>query len=359
MSRPVQAMLDADALTANLARVRECAPGARVMAVVKANGYGHGLSWVAQHLQRAHVDALAVASIEEALELRAGGIVEPPICLLEGFFQAEEIAVAAQHRLEVVVHNYEQLTALEAAPPLPRGLDVWLKLDTGMHRLGFPVADAHQVYTRLRACAAVQTLRMLSHFARADEPAESATDIQLNAFLQAAPPGVERSIANSAAVLEWPRSRLEWVRPGLMLYGLSPLPERSASALGLTPVMTLTSAVIAVHRLPQGAAVGYGGSFVCPEAMPVGVVAGGYGDGYPRHARAGTPVRIGSCCVPLIGRVSMDMITVDLRRRPETRVGDPVVLWGRDLPAEEIAVAAGTIPYTLVCGVTPRVPRRS
>ena len=355
MTRPARAWLDGGALVRNLAQVRHYAPDSRVMAVVKANGYGHGLAWTAQQLRGA--DSFAVTSIEEALELRNCGITDTPVCLLEGFFEANEVALAAHYRLDVVIHSSWQLAALENADLSGERLDVWLKLDTGMHRLGFPVRDARTLLARLKACRNVRSVRALSHFAQADDLLDPATSQQLRAFVEAVPAGIEGSIANSAGLLDWPQSRLEWVRPGLMLYGLSPVPGRPASAFGLQPVMTFTSAIIAIHTLPKGAAVGYGGTFICPEEMPVGVVAAGYGDGYPRHARSGTPVLVRGRPVPLAGRVSMDMITVDLRTQTDAQVGDPVVLWGRGLPAEEVAACATTIPYTLVCGVTPRIPR--
>lgn len=352
MSRPARARLDVHALRHNLARVRTAAPGARVMAIIKANAYGHGLGWVARGL--ADADAFGVASIEEGCELRALGVSQP-ICLLEGFFEASEIPVLSRERLSPALHEAWQLRALERTP---HPLDVWLKVDTGMHRLGFLPEECPGAMARLRATPGIGTVRALSHFACADNKFDRATVVQMAVFQDVvADWKVERSLANSAGILAWPESHLEWVRPGLMLYGLSPLIGRSALECDLRPVMTLESAVIAVHTLKKGSAVGYGGDFICPEDMRVGVVAIGYGDGYPRHARPGTPVLIRGVLVPLVGRVSMDMITVDLRGRPETQVGDRVVLWGDGLPAEEVARHADTIPYTLVCGLTPRIPR--
>lgn len=354
MSRPARAQLDAHALRHNLERVRYFAPQSKIMAIVKANAYGHGLAWTARALARA--DAFGVASIEEGVELRAHGVTQP-ICLLEGCFEAAELSLAAQHRLEPVVHQPQQIADI-AAVPAAAALSVWLKIDTGMHRLGFPPAAAADAFTRLRACAAVQRVRTLTHFANADNTFDSTTAAQIATF-NAALDGIggERSLANSAGIVAWPASRLEWVRPGIMLYGVSPLVGRSAAELGLKPVMTLASALIAVHHLRKGDAVGYGGDWVCPEDMPVGVVAIGYGDGYPRQAAAGTPVLVNGKRVSLIGRVSMDMITVDLRAQPQARVGDPVVLWGPGLPVEDIAARANTIGYSLLCGVTPRIPR--
>lgn len=352
MTRPARARLDVGALRHNLARVRACAPQSRVMAVVKANAYGHGLGWAARGL--ADADAFGVASIDEGRALRALGVTHP-ICLLEGFFEAAEIPVLSQERLSPAIHEVGQLRALERTP---YPLDVWLKIDTGMHRLGFLPEECPEVMARLRAIPGIGAVRALSHFACADNQFDRATEVQMAVFQEVVSPWqVERSLANSAGILAWPGSHLEWVRPGLMLYGISPLLGRSALECDLRPVMTLESAVIAVHQLRKGAAVGYGGAFICPEDMKVGVVAIGYGDGYPRHARGGTPVLVGGVQVPLAGRVSMDMITVDLRGRPDTRVGDRAVLWGEGLPAEVVAQHADTIAYTLVCGLTSRIPR--
>lgn len=355
MSRPARALLDAGALRHNFERVRQCVGDSKVMAIIKANAYGHGLVWAARVLKEA--DGFGVASIEEGIELRNANISQP-ISLLEGFFQADELPLLHRHRLSPVIHHESQLWDLEHCE-LELALDVWLKIDTGMHRLGFPLERVAEALRRIKACRTVTSIRALSHFANADNTFDPATRTQTEAFLHALKEeaDLERSLANSAGVVAWPQTRLEWVRPGIMLYGVSPLIGRTSKALDLRPVMTLMSAVIAVQHLPKGATVGYGGDWLCPEDMPVGVVAMGYGDGYPRQLRAGTPVLVNGERVPLIGRVSMDMITVDLRTQPDAKVGDPVVLWGRDLPVEEVATYADTIGYTLLCGVTPRIPR--
>jgi alanine racemase len=294
--------------------------------------------------------------VEEALALRAAG-VKQHICLLEGFFEPSEIPLIAENQLSPVIHHEGQLRAMEKAA-LKKPIDVWLKVDTGMHRLGFPPQTVPAVLAGLTACANVRQVRLLSHFANADDKSNSMTTAQTERFMGlAVTSGSERSLANSAGVIAWPMSHLEWVRPGIMLYGVAPLIGYSADQLDLKPVMTLQSAVIAVQRLHKGDPVGYGGDWTCPEDMPVGVIAIGYGDGYSRHSRAGTPVLVKGKPVPLIGRVSMDMISVDLRTQPHIQVGDPAVLWGDGLPVAEVASHAGTIGYTLLCGVTPRVPR--
>jgi alanine racemase len=355
MSRPAFARLDAGALRHNLQQVRKHAPHARVMAVVKANGYGHGLAWVARTLKDS-VDAFGVASVEEGIQLREAGISEP-VCLLEGFFSSDELPLLAKHRLAPAIHNENQLATL-AQTPSSLKLSVWLKIDTGMHRLGFAPAAVPEIVKRLRACAAVAEVRLMSHFARADIPSDVETLAQLDGFRACANElGLESSLANSAGILAWPQSHFDWVRPGIMLYGASPLTQLSAAQIDLRPVMTLQTALIAVHARRKGDSIGYGGDWRCPEDMPVGVAAIGYGDGYPRHATAGAPVLVNGQRVPLIGRVSMDMITLDLRAQPQAKIGDPVVLWGEGLPVEDVAKNAGTISYELLCRVAERVPR--
>jgi len=354
MARPARALLDAQALTHNLAQVRQLAPRARVMAVVKANGYGHGLAWVARTLDRA--DGFGVASAEEGVQLRAAGI-QQPITVFEGFFDADELPLFARHRLAPAIHHEHQLRALEAAAT---GLSIsaWLKIDTGMHRLGFLPAAVPEALARLESCKAVAELRVMSHFANAETKADAGTQAQLDSFLRLVD-GVraERSVANSAGILQWPASHFDWVRPGIMLYGVSPLADVSARELGLRPVMTLETTLIAVHHRRNGELIGYAGEYRCPEDMPVGVAAIGYGDGYPRRAHTDTPVLVNGRRVPVIGRVSMDMITLDLRSQPQARVGDRVVLWGEGLPVEEIAARVGTISYELLCHVAERIPR--
>ncbi len=355
MTRPTRAVIDLEALRANLQRAQSAAPGRRIAAVVKADAYGHGLVPVA-HALEASVDRFAVACLEEACRLHEAGITRPSL-LLEGGFEAAELIEAAALDAAVVVHSEDQLAALECARP-SRPIEVWIKIDTGMHRLGWPADEVRAVWQRLRACPQVGGIVLMTHLASADRPDTARNAVQLDRF-RSATQGLEteRSMANSAAVLACPEAHGDWIRPGIMLYGASPLADRPASGLGLSPVMDLRSRIIAVRRCRAGDRVGYGGDWVCPEAMPVGVVAIGYGDGYPRHLPTGTPVLVGGRSLPLIGRVSMDMITVDLRARPETQTGDEVVLWGEGLPVDEIAARAGTIAYELLCQITPRVPR--
>jgi len=350
--RPTRVSIDLSALRHNLKRVREAAPDSRVMAAIKANGYGHGLVRVARALGDS--DGFGVAAIDEALALREAGI-GAPITLLEGFFHSAEIPLIAQHRLDLLLHHPQQIEALERAN-FQGTIRVWLKVDSGMHRLGIAPEQVRSVWRRLARHPGLEPLGQMTHLANADETDHPGTTAQLRIFLSATAglPG-GRAIANSAGVLGWPESHGDWVRPGIMLYGVSPFIGGRAEQHGLKPVMTLSSELIAVNRMKKGDAIGYGGNWVCPEAMPVGVIAVGYGDGYPRHAGNSTPVLVNGRRVPTIGRVSMDMITVDLRSQPDAAIGDPVVLWGEGLPVEEIAEAAGTIAYELLCGVTARV----
>ncbi|MGA7800807.1 MAG: alanine racemase [Gammaproteobacteria bacterium] len=356
MTRPIRAQIDAAALENNLRRVRQAAGGSRVMAVVKADGYGHGLLASANALRDA--DAFALTSLEEALVLRESGVGHR-LALLEGFFEPAELEIISRHQLDIIVHQPEQIDVLEKAR-LAQPVAVWLKVDSGMHRLGFAPQRVAATAARLHRCAAVGSLGFLSHLARADDRRNRGTDSQCETFeraigeLQGA-----RSLANSAGVLGWPATHLDWVRPGIMLYGVSPFLGGTGSQEGLLPAMTFCTQLVAINHHRRGDPVGYGGSYTCPEDMPVGVATVGYGDGYPRHAGSGTPVLVNGRRAPLAGRVSMDMITVDLREQPQARVGDPVVLWGDGLPVEEVAERAGTIAYELLCGVSARVPRCS
>jgi len=352
--RPVRALVSAAALSHNLARVRQLAPHSAVMAVLKADAYGHGLLRSAAALCEA--DGFGLLDLDEALVLRQAGYRQP-ICLLEGFFDADELTVIAERQIDTVVHSAWQIDAL-ASSQATRAIDVWLKLDTGMHRLGFHPEEATGAYRRLRQIPQVGRIACMSHLASADDRADNLTNRQLHRFSSSlATEKLVRSLANSAAIAAWPGTHLDWVRPGIMLYGGSPLADTDAAALDLRAAMTLESQLIATRDLRRGDSVGYGASWTCPEDMRIGVVACGYGDGYPRHAPSGTPVLVDGRNAPLVGRVSMDMITVDLRGHPGARVGSPVELWGSRLPVDTVARQAGTIAYELLCGVTGRVRR--
>lgn len=350
--RPARALIDLQALRDNYRYARELA-GSRALAVIKADAYGHGAVRCAQALE-AEADGFAVACIEEALELRGAGI-DAPILLLEGFFEASELPLIVEHRLWCVVHSLWQVEAIEQAT-LPQPIRVWLKLDSGMHRVGVQPRDYASAHRRLLASGKVDGLVMMTHFARADEPAAPATAEQLAVF-QAATEGLggEVSLRNSPAVLAWPQVPSDWVRPGIMLYGATPFEGEQAQASRLKPVMTLSSKVICVQELAAGEPVGYGAKFITDRPMRVGVVAMGYADGYPRHAPTGTPVWVAGKPSRLVGRVSMDMLCIDLTDVPAAGVGSPVELWGRNVLASDVAAAAGTIPYQIFCNLR-RVP---
>ncbi len=349
MTRPARVLFDPQAVRANLQVVRQCAPGRRVMAIVKADGYGHGVVRMARALAAA--DAFGVASTEEAIRLREANIAQP-IVLLEGPFEAQELADITVHRLESVVHHQGQVRMFANHPAHP---PLWVKIDTGMHRLGFAPSEVPAVIAALAHPA--RKLRLMTHFANAHLRGDPSVEAQLRIFEALAGPSAhQRCCANSSAILAWPASHAEWVRPGIMLYGVSPFAEMTAAELGLRPAMTVTSTLITVKRVLAGESVGYGRGFVCPQDMQVGVVAFGYADGYPYHAATGTPILVNGIRTQVIGEASMDMLTVDLRPLREPQVGDPVVLWGDGLPVEEIARAAHTIPYELLCRMRMRAP---
>jgi alanine racemase len=346
-------VIDTAALRHNLSRVRELAPGCKVAAVVKANAYGHGLLTAAEAL--AGADAFAVARVEEAVALREGGC-RGRILLLEGFCDGSELDAAFRHALEPFVHQEFQLAALESWRG-PGAVHAWMKVDTGMRRLGFAPPAVAAAAARLGACRAVEKpVGLVTHLAEAERIEGGATPAQLEAFA-AATAGVpgERSIANSAGLIAWPAARADWVRPGIMLYGISPFPDRTGADLGLRPVMTLETRVIAVKDVATGDRVGYGGTWRVPRASRIAVAAIGYADGYPRSAANGTPISVKGSTAALAGRPSMDMLTVDVTGIPGVAIGDRVELWGGEVPVERVAAAAGTIAYELTCRVGRRV----
>lgn len=352
MSRPALITIHLDALRHNLAQVRELAPGSRVLAMVKANAYGHGLVPVAKALNQA--DGLGVASIDEGIALRDAGI-KLPIFLMEGLFSAEELTLAALHQFTLVVHHQDQVLMLESAR-LQKPLSVWMKINTGMNRLGFTPEEFQCRYAQLQACKNVmKPIGIMTHFAEADNLSSEATADQVTCFNsaiqgQAAP----LSLSNSAGILGWPSIKADWVRPGLMLYGASPFSGETGLDRNLKPVMSFTSTLIAVHALKRGQKVGYGGTWTAHEATRIGIVAAGYGDGYPQQARSGTPVLVNGHACALVGRVSMDMLAVDLKGYLGAAVGDSVILWGQGLPVETIASQCRTSAYELLTSMTPR-----
>jgi alanine racemase len=344
--------IDLAALQKNLGRVRKMASGRKVIAMVKANAYGHGIVRIAHALTGA--DALGVASLEEGIMLRDAGIMQP-IVLMEGLFYPEELPIAARHDFTLVVHHQPHVDMLAHAR-VEKPFSVWLKLNTGMHRLGIDPADTHRIYEHLRTLKSVkQPIGLMTHFAEADDIAGSATPDQISRF-QAATQQLHgpRSLANSAGIIAWPEAHGDWVRPGLMMYGASPFADKTGLDHGLLPVMTLWSRLIAISRVKKGGKVGYGGVWTAPEDMTIGVVGVGYGDGYPQFAKNGTPILVSGKECPLAGRVSMDMLTVDLRNHPDASIGDAVVLWGDGLPVERVARHSNTSAYEILTRMTPR-----
>jgi len=351
--RPARALIDLQALRHNYQLARETT-GAKALAVIKADAYGHGAVRVAQALE-GEADGFAVACIEEALELRQAGI-RAPVLLLEGFFEADELALIVEHDFWCVVHSPWQLEAIEQTS-LGKPLNIWLKMDSGMHRVGIHPADYQAAHQRLLASGKVAKVVLMTHFARADELGSARTDEQV-AIFQSTREGLaaEVSLRNSPGVMGWPNVPSDWVRPGIMLYGATPFDQPQSVADRLQPVMTLESKVICVRELPAGEPVGYGGAFVTDRNMRIGVVAMGYADGYPRQAPTGTPVMIDGQRSQLLGRVSMDMLCVDLTNVPGAGLGSRVELWGKNVLASDVAVSAGTIAYQIFCNLK-RVPR--
>ena len=354
--RRAELSIQLDALRHNAERARTAAIGRKIFVAVKADGYGHGAVTVAQAL-RGQVDGWMVATLAEGEALRQAGMTER-ILVLQGVMDSREARRAAQRFLEPVFHHPSQIDALG------RGLGglqltAWVKLDTGMHRIGFTPEEFPIHYERLATLRGVrESPGVLTHFARADEPNDAPTRQQIDCF-QRVTHGLiaEKSLCNSAALLRYPDAGGDWVRPGIMIYGANPMTTGTAADWGLRPVMTLRSRLIAIRRVAAGEGVGYGARFVAPETMPVGVVAIGYGDGYPRHAPDGTPILVNEQPTAVIGRVSMDLITVDLRGI-QARVGDEVVCWGEGLPIDEIARLSATISYELMCQMSGRVARQ-
>ncbi len=337
-----------------------------MMAVIKANAYGHGAVYAARALDDA--DTFGVARLGEAIELRESGVVKP-IVLMEGVFSSEELSLAMEYGVDFVVHDnyqigllehYEKITLSKNSWSAPRV--AWLKLDTGMSRLGFMQGEAVEAAKRLRALKVVGELRVMTHFACADDPDSPMTGEQMRRFatelrgaeLQGFQPSMT-AMANSASILSVPDAHRDWVRAGIALYGGSPILDRTAESLGLKPVMTLSTQVIALRAIESGVSVGYGATWRATRPSRIATLAAGYADGIPRHLPSGAPVLIAGRRAPLVGRVSMDMITVDVTDLPEVSVGSTAVLWGEGLPVDEVAAAARTISYELLCGVTRRV----
>lgn len=353
MSRPTRAYIDSAALIHNLEQIKKYAPGKKISAMVKANAYGCGLSSVIPVLE-GEVDAFGVASIEEALAIRKLGSRTPCI-LFQGIFSSDELPIVENHNFELVIHTLYQLSWV-LSTPLSSPIKVWIKINTGMHRLGFALVDVLSIIEQLKSCPWIQNkIGLMTHLACADEPLAIENEKQLQRFhsLKINPNNYELSIANSAAIMALPSTHADMVRPGIMLYGISPFSEQTGKELGLQPVMQFISSISAIHHYPPYAPVGYGATWQSNKPSVVGVVPAGYGDGYPRHVK-NAYVWIKGQKIPVVGRVSMDMLTVDLTDFPDIQIGDTVELWGRNIPVENVAITAGTIAYELISQVAPR-----
>ena len=352
MSRPIFATINQQALRHNLAVARQAAPASRVWSVVKANAYGHGLARVWESL--ATTDGFALLNLEEAILLREQGW-KKPILLLEGFFQPEDLQLIDRYRLTTSVHSNWQIKALANAT-LSAPIDIYLKVNSGMNRLGFRPEQVSAAWQKLRALSNVGEMTLMAHFADAENPEGLIAPLQR---IEQAAEGLAcpRSLANSACTLWHPEAHYDWVRPGIILYGASPSGDwQDIASSGLTPVMTLSSEIIGIQQLQAGDGVGYGYRYHATQAQRIGVVACGYADGYPRHAPSGTPVSVDGVMTQLVGAVSMDMITVDLTPCPQAGIGSRVELWGEQVKIDQVAKAAGTVGYELMCALAPRVP---
>jgi alanine racemase len=351
MPRPIRATISASALAHNCMVARAYAGGAKLWAVIKANAYGHGLERAARALEAA--DGYAVLDFQEAARLRLAGLKQP-ILMLEGIFKPADVALLHKYSLTPVIHNPEQVEMLRQAD-LAGEIDVYVKVNSGMNRLGFTPESLRPAYNAIRMHRQVRGVTLMTHFADADGP--SGIGAQLDWFNEITK-GLEapRSLANSAALIRYPETRTGWARPGIMLYGCSPFAERSAESLGLKPAMTLATEIIGTQSLAPGERIGYGFSYEAVGDLRIGIVACGYADGYPRHAPTGTPVLVNGKRTRTVGRVSMDLICVDITDIPEACIGTPVTLWGEGLPADEVAAAAGTLSYEMLCALAPRVP---
>lgn len=349
---PIAAKIDLKAIKHNLGIAKMAAPASQILAAIKANAYGHGLIPVARSL--ANADAFGVARLEEALRLRNAGINQRIVLLSENL-DSEELELCALHHVDLVIHTTHGLNTL-LAKNLGSAIHIWLKLDTGMHRLGIPTDNTHESYSKLIACPWVSNVTLMSHFHSADETTNPATEQQAQLFHRSTSSiNTATSLANSAALLAWPKTQLNWVRPGIMLYGADPLDQPTALSEKLKPAMELSTDVIAIRKLKAGDSVGYNATWRSNRDTLIATLAIGYADGYPRHAKIGTPVLINNKRLPLVGRTSMDMITVDLGPHTHVKIGDRAILWGDALNVNEIAKYSDTISYDLLTGIGERV----
>lgn len=348
MSRPFTVELDLVALRNNVKRVRDIASQSKILAMVKANAYGHGLLSIAKALT--DVEGFGVSCSEEALYLRQAGLKQR-IVLMEGLFSKDEIPLLNDYELDTVIHDRNQLSLLTEYP-LTHPINVWLKINTGMNRLGFSPDDFSAILQKIDHCSWLNIVCVMTHFSSADKADDTTTQCQIKLFEKTIKEyKFPTSLANSATILAFPRAHADWVRPGLMLYGVSPFSDSSGAQYSLKPVMTLKSEIISIHQLESGDRVGYGGTWIAPKPLRIGIVAIGYGDGYPHRAENGTPILVNNKLSELIGQVSMDMLAVNLSNQLDAKIGDPVVLWGTGLPIEQVAESTSSFRFELLCGI--------
>jgi len=345
--RPIRAIIDIPSLLNNFSVVKKYASKSKIMAVLKANAYGHGLIEIAKAL--VHTDGISVLTIKEAQKLRYLGF-KKTILLLEGFFELSEVQIASDLNLNITVHNQGQIDFINNSKP-SKPLDIHLKINTGMNRLGFLPDEVDYLVETLSDNPYIGEITLMTHFATADE--KQGIEKQFNIFNDISVNyNLNCSVSNSAALIKYPKAGLDWVRPGIMLYGASPIEDKKAVSFGLKPVMRLMSKVIAIQEIPSGESVGYGSAFISKKAMRIGVVACGYGDGYPRHAKTGTPIFVQNKYTQTVGRVSMDMMYVDLTDNKKALIGSDVELWGENVSVDDVAKHSGTVGYELLCNIS-------
>lgn len=352
--KQTNAYIDLNAIEHNCDVIKHKALNSKILAIVKSDAYGHGIVPVCRTLYNMS-DAFGVAWLDEALKIRSDNN-DKPILLLKGFINAEELQLIAELEFMTVVHNQHQLDLIQTVP-ISKPLKVWMKIDTGMHRLGFTSQEFDFAYNFLSNSSKIQQpITLMSHLANADIENDAYNFTQLSTFQKLTNNlPCPKSFANSASLWLRPETHFDWIRPGLLLYGASPFANIDGKSLGLKPAMTLKSKLLTTKFLTKGMKIGYGLEYTCNEDMLVGIINLGYGDGYPRYAISGTPVLLNKQRCPIVGRISMDMLAIDLRSCPHAKIGDSITLWGEDLPIEEIARYAKTIPHELLSHYTHRV----
>lgn len=354
MNRRAFITLSKSNLILNITRIKELVQKAKIVSMIKSNAYGHGLEEVG-HCLEGYTDLLGVRSLEEAFTLSKQGI-KTPLLLAQGIRNSYELIEASKNHFHVVIHNHNQIEWLQTLS-LPSPITCWLKINTGMNRLGFNTDDGDIIYAQLKNNKNIKDIILMSHFACAETKEHPLNKEQITIFKKHTDHlSVPRTMSNSAAIFNFPECHFDYVRPGIALYGISPIPEKSSLELGLKPIMTFYSSLICVKTVTKGSTVGYTARYTCPETMPVGIIGCGYADGYPLTLTDGAPVLIRDTICPIIGRISMDMIAVDLRNVPAAKIDDTVIMWGEDLSLDNIVPYTGQSSYTILAGMISNVP---